>query len=205
VQWAVDHEPALRFEPGSAWEYSNTNFVLLGLVIEAVTGHTYEAELQTRLLEPLALSSTYLAVSGDANPAIVDSYSEQGVNLTGSADPSFGWSAGALVSTPEDLARWGVALYGGGVLSADSLEQMLTPVSLSDGTAVENYGLGAFVEVDGSAAIYGHTGGIEGYQTYLFYWAPDRIALVAMANRLEVNLRDLAGYGWSVPLNLPFP
>lgn len=202
VSWAVTHEPTLRFDPGSQWEYSNTNWVLLGLVIEAVTGRSYEAEMRERFLEPLGLHDTYVAASGDDHPGLVDCYDEAGTNITGVADPSFGWAAGAMVSTPSDLARWGAALYGGEVLGPESLAAMVTPFTLDDGSTVPEYGLGAFVEDDGTNAIYGHTGGIGGYMTYLYFWRNDRIALVVSVNQRGVNLRDLAGYGWTTPLGL---
>jgi D-alanyl-D-alanine carboxypeptidase len=194
----------LHFEPGSQWEYSNTNFVLLGLVIEAASNESYESLIETRLTVPLGLNDTYIAASGDSNLAIVDCYDRDGTNLTDTADPSFGWAAGAGVSTPADLARWTAALYGGDVLSDDALERMLTPTELSDGTLVES-GLGAFVEIDGEDAIYGHTGGIAGYLTYMYFWQADRIALVAMTNTFDTNLRDLSAYGWSVPLGFVYP
>ncbi len=201
AQWAVDHEPALRFEPGSEWEYSNTNFVLLGLVIEAATGDSYEGQFEERLTGPMGLTRTYLAGSGDMNPALVDCYERDGSNTTGHADPSFGWAAGAAVSTPEELARWISALYGGELLSAGSLELMTTQQVLSDGTT-QDYGLGAFVERDGDDALFGHEGGIGGYITYAFYWQADGIALVAATNTFDTDMRTLAGYGWSALLGL---
>jgi len=202
VSWAVTHEPTLRFTPGDQWEYSNTNWVLLGLTIEAASGRSYEDEIQSRFLDPLGLRDTYVAGSGDANPSVVDCYDAEGSNITGVADPSFGWAAGAMVSTPADLARWGAELYGGSVLSAASMELMLTPTVLNDGTPVADYGMGAFIEDDGTNAIHGHTGGIGGYLTYLYFWRADRIALVISANQQGTNLRDLAGYGWTTPLGL---
>ena len=202
VSWAVTHEPTLRFVPGSEWEYSNTNWVLLGLTVEAATGRSYEDEVQDRFLDPLGLRDTRVAASGDSSPRLVDCYDAAGSNITGEADPSFGWAAGAMVSTPADLARWGAALYGGSVLSAASMELMLTPTELNDGTPVPDYGMGAFIEDDGSNAIYGHTGGIGGYLTYLYFWRADRIALVMSVNQEETDIRELAGYGWTTPLGL---
>jgi D-alanyl-D-alanine carboxypeptidase len=205
VQWAVDQEPALRFEPGSQWEYSNTNYVLLGMVIEAASGESYADIVASRLTEPLGLRDTYVAVSGDDNPAIVDCYdADKTTNWTARSDPSFGWAAGAAVSTPADLARWAAALYGGDVLSDASLTRMVTPTVLTDGTTIET-GLGAFVEIDGDQALYGHTGGFAGYLTYMYYWKTDGIALVVMSNTYETDLRDLSAYGWSVPLNFTHP
>ena len=204
VQWSVDHEPALRFEPGREWEYSNTNYVLLGLVIEAVTGHTYEEEVRARLTAPLGLDDTYVAGSGDDNPNIVRCYDLDGVDIAESADPSFGWAAGAIVSTPFDLVRWAVALYGGHVLSDESFALMVTPTMPADGSD-PGYGLGAFVETDGAEQLYGHTGGIAAFLTYAYYYPPESVALVAMSNRWETQLRDFAGYGWAGALDLDYP
>ncbi len=204
VEWAVSQEPSVRFEPGTDWEYSNTNWVLLGLALEAASGESYESLLQDRLLDPLELEDTVLAGSGFTDDTLVACYDAEHTEITGSMDPSMGWAAGALVSTPEDLVRWGAALYGGQVISEQSLEQMTTQLVLPDGTVVE-YGMGAFVETDGTVSLYGHTGGYEGYQTYLYHWPTDGLTLVAMANQLESDLRSLAAYGWSVPLDLDYP
>lgn len=66
-------------------------------------------------------------------------------------------------------------------------------------------GLGTFIEQDSDDALYGHTGGIGGYLTYMYYWRADRLALVTMVNQFDVDLRNLAGYGWSVPLGFEHP
>lgn len=204
VAWAISQEPELRFAPGSEWEYSNTNYVLLGLAIEAATGASYEEAVASRLTGPLGLADTYVAQAGNEDPALVSCYEVDGTDITGSMDPSMGWAAGAMVSTPADLARWGAALFGGEVLDASSFEAMTTQLVLPDGTVVE-YGLGAFVETDGVDSLYGHTGGYEGYLTYLYYWEADSMALAVMSNQRETDLRALAGYGWAVPLGLDYP
>lgn len=195
VEWAVMNESTLRFEPGERWEYSNTNYILLGLVIEAATGATYEQAVQKRILDPLGLDDTYVAKSGDANPNIVRAYDKSGAEVV--IDPSFGWAAGSIVSTPADLAKWGAALFGGDVVSDASLTMMITPTSVS---GADGYGHGVFVEIDEENAIYGHTGGIGGFLTYMYFWRDEKVALVAVSNQLEVNLRDLSAYGWSVVL-----
>lgn len=193
VEWAVTHEPELRFDPGSDWEYSNTNYVLLGLVIEAATGSSYDAALHGRLLEPLGLEDTYLAQSIEPNDHLVRSYDAEDNDISGLHDPSLGWAAGGMVSTPCDLARWGASLYAGEVLSAPMLELMLTP-----GAHNPEYGHGSFVEVDGAQALYGHTGGIGGYGTYMYHWRNDDITLVVMRNKIEreASFRELAGRAW---------
>jgi D-alanyl-D-alanine carboxypeptidase len=161
-------------------------------VIERASGDSYRAFVTDRLLQPLGLNDTYVAESGDEDANLVQSYDEAGNALT--VDPSYGWAAGAIVSTPRDLARWGAALFGGDVVSPSSLETMVTPLSLAD---ANDYGHGVFVESDGGEALYGHTGGIGGFQTYLYHWKTDDVTLVAASNVKGVELRALAGYGWS--------
>lgn len=200
VEWAVVHGPELKFQPGTQWDYSNTNFVLLGFIIEAAAGQSYNQFLVDRFFTPLGLCDTYLASGGDTNERIVESYDLKGVHVT--VDPSYGWSAGSIVSTPHDLARWGAALFGGDLLSEASMAQMLTPVPVS---GEHSQGHGVFVELDGDDGLYGHTGGIGGFKTYLYYWKSDGIALAVVSNGLNVNLRDLSAYGWSVVLDFEFP
>ena len=113
-------------------------------------------------------------------------------------------AAGVAVSTPADLARWAIALYGSDFLPAGALARMVTPTVLTNGT-VTDYGMGAFLEIDGEDALYGHTGGYAAYFTYMYYWKRDRLALVVMSNTYDTNLRDLAAYGWSVPLGFMYP
>ena len=204
VEWAVANEPSLRFAPGSKWEYSNTNFVLVGLVIEAATGLSFEEALDQRILGPLGLTETYLAGSGDSHPDLVPCYDAAGTNITGKADPSFGWAAGAIVSTPADMARWAGALYGGGFLAPDLLSLMLTPSITTEDRGVD-YGMGTFIEDDGSNAIYGHTGGIGGYLTYMYFARNQKTAVVVMTNVLETDLRELSAYGWSVVMDFEYP
>lgn len=205
VQWAFDHEPTLRFTPGTRWEYSNTNYVLLGLVIEAATGHAYGDELRSRIFGPLGLDDTRLASSGDDDPRLVRSYTgTPPVDNSASADPSFGWAAGAVVSTPRDLATWTVALFGGELLSAESLGSMTTPSSVTTPDQ-EQYGLGAFIESDGEHTIVGHTGGIAGYASFAYYLDDPPAALIVLSNWEGTDLRAASSYGWAAILGIEYP
>jgi len=204
VQWAYDQEPELRFEPGTRWEYSNTNYVLLGQIIEAVTGSTYDDEVQTRLLDPLGLDSIWLSGSGETlNDELVRCYNEEGVD-TSDVDPSLGWAAGSLVGTPADIAKWNDALYFGRVLSDAALERMVTPLGLT-GDDESPYGMGAFREGAGDEVTMGHSGGIAGYMTYAYTLENPPATVVVMANRLGSDLRAAARYGWAVVLGVDYP
>lgn len=206
VQWAFDREPALRFAPGTAWEYSNTNYVLLGMVIERVTGMSYADVLRLRVFEPLSLDMR-LALSGDDSPALVRCYEgSPPVDSSTTHDPSYGWAAGAIVGTPSDLARWIVALYGGEIVSRPSLVAMTTPSGVTSAD-VEDYGLGTIIENGdgGGQTLVGHTGGIGGYMTHAFYLNDANVAVVVMGNWREIDLRAAATHAWAAVLGVPYP
>ena len=205
VQWAWDSDPTLRFEPGTDWEYSNTNYVLLGLIIEAATGETYADQLQIRLFDPLELDSMWLSGTGEELPDdLVHCYSEPPLEDTSDVDPSFGWAAGSLVSQPGDLARWNDALFFGEVISESSRTLMLTPRGLT-GSDETPYGLGAFYESDDEYTNYGHTGGISGCQTYAYTLEDPPATVVVMANQLGTDLRAASSYGWAAVLGIDYP
>ncbi|ATQ41899.1 serine hydrolase domain-containing protein [Caulobacter mirabilis] len=172
--------PMKRFEPGEAWAYSNTAYVLLGLVIETASGMPWAEFMKTRLFDPLGLSNTAVDDAADIVPGRVSGYS---------AKPKGGWkncsfismtypgAAGAIRSTPEDMCRWHAALLGGKALKPESLKTMLTPgrtskgelpISLTgkDKTPVR-YGFGLNIgEADGRT-IVSHGGGIQGFSSSL--------------------------------------
>jgi CubicO group peptidase (beta-lactamase class C family) len=126
------------------------------------------------------------------------------VDYSDAADPSFGWSAGAIVSTPTDLARWVVALYGGELLSSASLELMTTPSGVTTQDQ-EDYGLGTFIETDGEHTLVGHTGGIGGYLNYAYYLEPEEVALIVMSNRTPTDLRAASTHGLAAVLGIEVP
>jgi D-alanyl-D-alanine carboxypeptidase len=206
VQWAYDHEPELRFVPGSQWEYSNTNFVLLGMVIEKATGQAYEDALRQRVFDSVGLDMR-LAKSGDDSPTLVRCYTgSPPVDSSSAEDPSYGWSAGGIVSTPSDLARWLVALYGGELLADTALEAMTTPNGLETPDQ-EDYGLGTIIENDDGSGLtlVGHTGGLSGYATHAFYLREQNVALALMSNWRETDLRAASSHGWAAILGIPYP
>ena len=179
----------LQFEPGSQCLYSNTNYVLMGLVIEAATGNTVAEEIQARIAEPLALEHTYLDVDADEDPLLAHGYmdprpafSELGVppelvglipaelfvddNILDCAylfHPSIAWSAGALVTTTGDMARFMRAFMGGELVQADSLAQVMDFPACTILGAPAEYGLGIsrYDTPDGEGL--GHGGLIYGY------------------------------------------
>ncbi len=167
----------LEFEPGSKWNYSNSGYVLLGYLIEKISGQTYQQFVEQNIFTPLTMKDS----GYDSNTAIIlhraSGYtpSEHGIVNASYVDMTIPFSAGALYSTTEDLLRWEHGLFGGKVLSAASLKKMMTPFK-------ENYGCGLSIkEVNGHKKI-DHGGGIEGFNTELAYWPDDQLVVIALAN-----------------------
>ncbi|WP_324605843.1 serine hydrolase domain-containing protein [Streptomyces sp. NRRL B-24484] len=134
---AVRHEP--KFAPGSGWSYSNTNYLLAGLVIEAVTRHSAPVEIHRRILAPLGLKDTSFPLT---DPTIhgphLHGYDLKGQDVT-RFSPSYDWTAGAMISTVNDLARFHRALFTGALLRPAQQRELLTTVEFPDTPA---YGLG---------------------------------------------------------------
>lgn len=171
VGMAVSHEPL--FEPGARSSYSNTNYILLGMVIEVATGASYGAEVKRRILDPLGMRRT--VVPGDEvrlPEPHAHGYEPVGDELVDTAEynVSQAWAAGEIVSTAADLNRFYAGLLTGEVLRPAELEAMLTTVD--NGGPDSGYGLGIERRVlaDGEV-VWGHTGGIYGYRTLSFHSA----------------------------------
>ena len=124
----ANHAP--YFAPGEGYHYSNTNYILIGLIVEEATGHTFGAELQTRILDPLALGDTFLAEGAMMPDRTVDAYQAvEGtlISLNGvNANLSWAWTFGGMVSTLKDLARFSRAVHGGELLSPAAFKEMFT-------------------------------------------------------------------------------
>ncbi|WPO75764.1 serine hydrolase domain-containing protein [Streptomyces sp. KN37] len=167
---ALRHEA--HFEPGKKWEYSNTNYVLAGLIIEKVTRRTVAQEIDRRVIDRLGLRHTYFPAPRDATirePHPKGYYQDApGTELDDitEIDPSWAWSAGQLISTNSDLNRFFTALIGGRLLPAAQLDQMRTTVPapyFGDGA---RYGLGIVSKpLSCGGRSWGHGGSFPGYET----------------------------------------
>ena len=143
----VEAEPFL-FEPGTGQIYNNSAFFLLGLIIEEISGDSYEAFVQTRLFEPLGMDRSYYCSVSDIRARRAHGYDAgpDGLQRKAYLDHTWPYAAGSLCSTAGDLVRWNQALHGGRVLSAASYEAMTTPLPLLDGTELE-YAMGLGIGV----------------------------------------------------------
>lgn len=167
----------LEFEPGTKWNYSNSGYVLLGYLIEKVSGQSYQQFLQANIFDRLGMEDS----GYDSNTAIIHhrasgyTPSRDGIMNTGFNNMTVPFSAGGLYSTTEDLLKWERGLFGGKVLSAASLKEMTTPFK-------ENYAFGLFVSSPNGHKKIDHGGGIEGFNTELAYWPEDELTVVVLAN-----------------------
>ncbi|MFJ8388865.1 serine hydrolase domain-containing protein [Streptomyces sp. NPDC094438] len=127
VATAVAHAPT--GEPGAAWAYSNTNYLVAGLVIEAVTGHSPSQEIRQRILTPLGMTQTSFPVTDpEIHGPHLHGYDLSGNDVT-RFSPSYDWTAGAMISTLADLARFDRALFGGELLPPAQQRELETPAA----------------------------------------------------------------------------
>jgi D-alanyl-D-alanine carboxypeptidase len=165
VAMALKHPPL--FAPGTDWSYSNTNYVVAGMIAERVTGHDLSGEIARRITRPLGLRDTYLPRRGDEKlpaPHAVG-YVPIGGNLVDFSDydATIAWAAGGLVSTPVDLDRFYGALLGGRLLRPAELAEMRRTVPADLGIPGARYGLGLGSIPLSCGEFWGHEGGILGF------------------------------------------
>jgi len=185
------------FEPDAKAEYSNTNFVLLGYIIEKLTGKTYAEELKKRVTSKIGLADTYYGTK--ANPAKNEAYS---YDYTGQwsqlpeTDMSVPGGAGAILSTPTDLVKFINALFAGKLISPASLELMKT--------MKDNYGMAMFNIPFNDKKGFGHNGGIDGFSSELIYFPEDKLAVAYTSNGARYSTNDVVMAALSIYFNRPF-
>ncbi|MFD7501461.1 serine hydrolase domain-containing protein [Streptomyces sp. NPDC059850] len=172
VAIAMRHAPG--FEPGAGWSYSNTNYILAGMIIAKVTGHTWAQEVTARIIRPLGLRDTLAPTTYPRIPGRhLHGYSNfeeaaPPIDVTG-FNPSAGGAAGAVISTTGDLTRFYQALLGGRLLRPAQLVAMKTTVrapELDPGWPGIRYGLGLMqIPLSCGGSYYGHGGDQPGYTT----------------------------------------
>lgn len=190
LSYIIDEPPANP--AGEGWAYADSHYLILGLIIEKVTGRSYYEVLDELILGPCNLNHTFHSDSRTI-PGLIPGYT----NLTEefqlphkvfsdnkyAFNPQMEWTGGGLVSTVSDLTLWVSQLYGGNVLKPESLKLMLTPAPYKT-TLFEDakYGLGSFIAESEGVIYYGHTGFAPGYITYVQYLPDYNIALALQVN-----------------------
>jgi CubicO group peptidase (beta-lactamase class C family) len=175
----------LDFAPGSNWSYSNTGYILLGMIVEKVSGQSYADFLKTNIFEPLGMKDSgydrarNILKERASGYEIIDGH----VANADFTDMSVPFSAGGIYSTVEDMYRWNEALTEAGkLLSADSLKQMFTeyPEAAHEG---QHYGYGVVISrLKFGRLLYYHGGGVEGFSSSIQRYPKDRVCIVVLSN-----------------------
>jgi D-alanyl-D-alanine carboxypeptidase len=183
-------DAAPPFAPGEGWEYSDTNYIVLGMIVERAGGASYYDQLRRRILVPFGLKDT-IPVESRTVPGLAQGYAGD-KNPFGGADemikdgkfavnPQFEWTGGGLAVTATDLARWAKVLYEGKVLDGALMKELLAGVPARLGPETK-YGLGVIIRPTALGTTYGHSGFMPGYQTDMMYFPELKTAIAVQVN-----------------------
>ncbi len=178
---------------GEGWYYSDTGYLLAGLIIETITGHSYYEEVGRRFLAPLGLTRTSpsdRAALGDLASGYVspENLFDLPPKTTGRPgvmcwNPAIEWTGGGLVTNPRDLVVWAKALYEGKAMEGEYMRQLLDSVPVGDNSTGIRYGMAVAIHNDGPfGQTYGHSGWIPGYCSSLRYYSAYGIAVAFQLN-----------------------
>ena len=167
----------LEFQPGSSYEYCNSGYVLLGYLIEKISGLSYQDFIAKNIFKPLEMNDS----GYDSHSAIIIQRASgyemtpNGLHNADYVDMSIPYAAGSLYSTTRDLLRWQESLFGGKIPSQQSLNKIIRPFK-------NTYGLGVSIQsLDGHNAIT-HGGGINGFNTFMIHFPEDKLTIIVLAN-----------------------
>ena len=176
----------LDFDPGTKWQYSNTNYVIAGAIVEKVSGEPIFKFLSDRIFQPLGMNSVFDIDHNQPAPADALGYFSYGTGPSRvQTKEGDGWlfAAGELAMTPADLSKWDVSMMNESLLQPASYRQIETEVLLKNGSAA-GYGLGlAMRSWEGHRTIY-HSGEVSGYTAANAVLPDDRLAVVVLTNKM---------------------
>lgn len=188
LNYILDAKPL--FPAGQGWSYADTNYIIIGMIIEKVTGNTFYQELQQRILKPLALNATTPSdnrilsglITGYSDAQSPFAFAEKVVQ-SGKyvVNPQFEWTGGGLVSTAEDLAKWAKLLYEDKVCAKPYVATMVEAVPAKTGPG-DKYGFGVQVRESSWGITYGHGGWFLGYLSEMEYFPKYHLAVAVQFN-----------------------
>lgn len=184
-----DPDAPLLFKPGSAWSYSNTGYFLLGLIIQKVSGTSYEDFVRKNIFEPTNMTHTYFGTHEKILPELAGGY-----DPIGSADfkptASYSWaepySVGGIISNVNDLLKWDEALYGETIIKKQQMSKAFSNYKLSNGR-YSGYGYGWAVSNFKGVTFIHHGGQIGGYLSYGVRIPSQHIYVLILSNSTKVN------------------
>lgn len=180
---ALFQDKPLTFPPGTQWDYSSSGYILLGVIIEQVSGQSYEAFLQEHIFTPLEMRNT----GYEHDPASLATGYANATTVADPIDMSIPFAAGGLYSTVEDLYRWEQALATDALLPQTLLDMLFTPYAAIPQSNGASYGYGWVIsEVEGHRMV-GHNGGIDGFVASLNRFPEDGVTIILLSNRQDLN------------------
>lgn len=174
----------LDFPPGSRWDYSNSNYILLGYLVEQLSGQDYAAFLHDNIFAPLGMQDSGYE---DANSGLAIGYVDSGDRPADVIDLSIPHAAGALYSTTEDLLRWDQALYTDQLAPAAEIARLFTPYAPIPGENGSAYGYGWMIGEELGHPVASHSGGIEGFSANIRRYPDDRVTIIVLSNQQDIN------------------
>lgn len=173
----VLHNAPLNFQPGERWEYTNLGYIVLGYLVEKVSGQSYEEFVRENIFKPLGMKDSGLLSFVTVIPRRATGYwpGNNGIENADRPDPRHGFSAGSLYSSTEDLFRWEEGLFGGRLLSPASLRKMTTSFK-------SDYGCGLYIRRVNGRLIVEHDGNNIGFNAVMAYYPEEKLAIIVLAN-----------------------
>jgi D-alanyl-D-alanine carboxypeptidase len=174
--------PKLDFPAGEAWSYSNTGFIVAGLIIEKASGQSYRDFIHDRIFAPLGMNNTQAQLSQVTNLAV--GLTERGVESSDFSQWQWAGAAGNIISTATDMAKWLQALDQGKLLKPTSYQELWAEAKLKNGRS-EPYGLGWGIGNFNSHGSTTHGGAVAGYASGLARYPDDRLNIIVLTNNVE--------------------
>jgi CubicO group peptidase (beta-lactamase class C family) len=201
---AIGQRP-VDFPPGSRWRYSNAGYIVLGALVERITGTPWYVALDQQFFARLGLRHTGYADAGTLRSGRVAGYTTTAgqVRNVSFISPTIPDAAGGLVSTADDLFRWCRALAAGRVISRESVRQMMAPAAETNGPV--RYGLGVYVWTVRGETMIGHTGQIPGFAAMVGYLPAHDVTIVTLGNDDAFDARVVGRRLAAIAIGRPYP
>jgi CubicO group peptidase (beta-lactamase class C family) len=169
-----------NFASGTQWSYSNSGYFLLGLIVEKASGQSYHAYLQENLFAKAGMTNSLVDRTDTIIPNRALGYQRipGGFKNAGFTSMEFPFSAGAILSTVEDMYKWNQALFGGKILSKEMFTKMTTPY-------LNHYGYGIYIDTLQNKKLIRHSGGISGYLNHGVYFPDDDLYIIVLSNNVS--------------------
>ena len=199
IEVAISQEP--HFTPGTDYAYSSTNFTLLGMIVEAATGNSLNAEMDRRIFKPLGLTNTFLAGGEEVPEGVIHGYGTlpDGTNFDIAEIPNTvfdtaSWATGSMVSSARDVAHWAKTFYSGKgeIVDNDIMDEMLTFEPSFGPSSSVSHGLGVFRYETPVGMALGHTGTWFGFSSRMMYFPDLDVSLVVLVNQHFMDTSPIA-------------